>query len=132
MDVGNAATWGPMAPEQLSEVLQMAAEVADTDPGHDLLTALGVLNKDALQSAGLPQLYEAELRQVARVLLTGIPTEGRADSTGGEVAAVNAWLAQNGRVQGHPGTPGKPLADLFRSAAERIGASPSDEPKAGA
>lgn len=132
MDVGNAATWGPMAPKQLSAVLRMAAKVADADPGHDLLTALYVLNKDTLHPAGLPELYEAELRQVARVLLAGIPADGQIGSIGGEVAAVNAWLAQHGRVRGQLDGPGNVLADLLLRAAEQVEAGRSDEPKAGA
>ena len=131
MDVGNAVAWGPMAPEQLSDVLRMAAEVADADSGHDLLTALDVLNKDRLRPARRPQLYEAELRQVARVLLAGIPSDDQVGSIGGEVAAVNAWLAQHGRVRGQLDGPGNVLADLFRRAAEQVEAGRSDEPKAG-
>ena len=130
MDVGDRAAWGPMEPEQLCDVLRMAAEVADADPGHDLLTALDVLNKDVLRPAERPRLYEAELRQVAAVLLAAIPELDRADSMGGEVASVNTWLAQHGRVHGRPASTGKVLAELFRRAAEQIEVRRSVEPTA--
>jgi hypothetical protein len=68
-----------MAPEQLRDVLRMAAEVAAADSGHDLLTALDVLNKDGLSPVGCPQLHEAELRQIARVLLAGTTAALRLD-----------------------------------------------------
>lgn len=131
MDVGSEAMRGPMTPGQLSEVLRMAAEVADADPDHDLLTALDVLNKDGLRPARRPQLYEAELRQVARLLLDAIPADGQVGSIGGEVAAVNAWLAQCGRTQRQLNNSGNVLADLFRCAVDRIEAGRRDEPKAG-
>jgi hypothetical protein len=132
MNVGNAVAWGPMAPEQLCDVLRMAAEVAAADSGHDLLTALDVLNKDWLHPAGRPQLHEADLWQVARVLLAAIAVDGQIGSIGGEVAAVNAWLAQRGRAQGRLDGPENVLADLFRSAAEQIEAGRRDEPTVGA
>lgn len=120
MDASSDTAWGPLAADELGEVLRMAAEVADNDVDHDLLTAVDVLNKDRLHPEGRPQLYEPELRQVARLLLAEIPATERISVPGGEVAAVNTWLAQRLRGRRLSEDIGSALADLFRSAAHRL------------
>ncbi|HTJ68142.1 MAG TPA: hypothetical protein VL551_11485 [Actinospica sp.] len=120
MDVSSDTAWGPLAVEQLGEVLLMAAEVADGDADHDLLTAVDVLNKDRLRPEGREQLSEPELRQLARLLLAEIPADERLGVPGGEVAAVNTWLAQRLRVQRLSEDGGNALAALFRSAANHL------------
>jgi hypothetical protein len=123
MVASSDAAWGPLTAEQLSEVLRLAAEVADADDGHDLLTALDVLNKDVLSPNGRPQMYEQELRQVARALHAEIPAGERGGWPGGEVAGVSAWLGQHVREQRRFGSGGNALAGLFRRAAARIDAA---------
>jgi hypothetical protein len=120
MDVSSDTAWGPLAADQLGEVLRMAAEVADGDSDHDLLTAVDVLNKDRLRPEGRPQLFEPELRQVARLLLAEIAAEERIGVPGGEVAAVNTWLAQRLRGQRLGEDAGNALAGLFRSAERHL------------
>jgi hypothetical protein len=126
MGVSGAAAWGPLSDSELVEVLRLAIEVAQEDSGHDLLTAVYVLNRDKLRATGRDQLSEAELRQVARVLVTEIPPEERVGAPGGEVAAVNAWLAQCSRRQrGQQVEGANVLAALVMRVAERLGAEDS-------
>ena len=125
IDPGRVVAWGPLKAEALGEVLLMAAEVADDDADHDLVTAVDVLNKDRLRPSGRPQLFEPELRQVARLLLAEVPAAERVGVPGGEVAAVNTWLAQRLRGQRLGEDAGNALAELFRSAANRLSDAPA-------
>lgn len=128
MDASSNGAWGPLTAGQLGEVLRMIAEVAADDAEHDLLTAVDVLNKDRLRPERRTQLFEPELRQLARVLLAEIPADERVGAPGGEVAAVNAWLAQRLRAQRLSGDDGNALAVLFRRAAANFIESPQPEP----
>jgi hypothetical protein len=123
---------GPLTVGQLSAVLLAAAEVAAGDQNHDLITTLDVLNKDVLRPAGLPLVYEGELRQIAAALLERIPSAERDDLPRGEVAAVNAWLAHRRRLQRHLAAHGgNLLADLLSTAAGSAKEDRSPEPKPG-
>ena len=120
MEAHGGTAWGPLAPAELGRVLLMAAEVADSDPDHDLLTALDVLNKDKLGPAGEPRMYEAELRQIARALHAEVPAGERVGGLGSDVVGVNAWLGQRVRARPHTLAGGSALAALFRQAEARI------------
>jgi len=115
-----------MTSEQLNEALRMAAEVAAEDCEHDLLTAVDVLNKDRLRPEGRPLLAEPELRQVARAVFAELPANERIGVPGGEVAAVNAWLAERLRAQRLCEERSSVLAELLRRAADRLGTRNSD------
>jgi len=123
MELGRTAAWGPLTAAQLAGVLRIAAEVADADKDHDLLTTLDVVNKDRLHPHGRPLVHEAELRQVALALLAELPVQERVGGPQGEIAEVNAWLGQNRRTERRRGIDASPLADLFRCAADRIEAA---------
>jgi hypothetical protein len=123
VELGSVANWGPLSAESLRAVLSMAAEVADADADHDLLSALDVLNKDRLAPAD--RLYEGELRQVARALLAVIPVEQLGGLGDGEVAAVNAFVMEHVRARRRGGLTGGMLVgvalpQLFRSAADHL------------
>lgn len=120
MEARSHTTRGPLSVVELGRVLRLAAEVADADCEHDLLTALDVLNKDKLRPAGEPQLYEAELRQIAGVLHAEFPAHERVGDLGSDVAGVNAWLSRRARDYQRFRADGSDLAALFRQAAARL------------
>ena len=122
MDMSKATASGSLTVAQLGNLLRMAAEIADADNNYDLLSALDALNKDRLRPAGLPEVYEAELRQIAKALLAEIPEEERLGGPEGEIAEVNVWLGQHVRAERFR-SGNSPLADLLKTAADHSDAS---------
>lgn len=119
---------GPLSDTELARILHAAAEVAVGDADHDLVSTLHVLNTDVLRPAGRDQLYELELRQVVRALCAVISESEQVWVSGGEVAKVNAWVAQH-RGSGRRSNARSVLAELFTAAAVQVetGLSASDE-----
>ncbi len=122
MDMSKTTAAGSLTVAQLSDLLRMTAEIADANKYHDLLSALDALNKDRLRPAGLPEVYEAELRQIARALLAEIPEEERLGGPEGEIAEVNVWLGQHVRAE-RLRSGNSPMADLLKTAADHTDAS---------
>lgn len=110
---------GPLSEAELVWVLHAAAEVAAGDADHDLISTLYVLNTDVLRPADREQLYELELRQIARALCSVIPEAERVRARGGEIAEVNGWVAQRRGARRHRNEVRSTLTELFVAAAEQ-------------
>lgn len=122
MDARNGEPSGRALPDaELVRVLREAAAVAAGDADHDLISTLHVLNTDVLGPTGRPQLYEPELRQIARALCATVPeSEAEGGPTGREVALVNAWVARRRGGGRHRNEARDALVRLFTDSAQQI------------
>ena len=121
MGVSGYAAWGPLSDSEFGEVLRLASEVTREDLRHDLLSAVYEINHDTLRPTGRPERAEAELGQVARVLIAETSPDEPVGGRGGEVAEVNAWLAERSRKQPtRQEEDTNPLAASFTRAADQI------------